>query len=100
MTTDANADPYLSEEPPTGSVVVIGWGDAHQEVWVSNQSNLGNWYCLEVPFDGSHHPTWYDVSRRAEGRTLTLLEPAAEDAYKAGYAAGISAAAAAIEELG
>ena len=82
----------LAEEPPTGSVVAIDWGEPHQEVWVSSKANIGNWYTLDIPLRGDAHPTWYDVKRRAEGRTLTLLVPADRDAYAAGYDAGVTKA--------
>ena len=78
----------IEEEPPTGSVVAIDWGEAHQEVWVSNKSNIGNWYCPDIRTI-KDHPTWGDVLRRAKGRTLTLLVPADRDAYAAGFDAGV-----------
>lgn len=80
----------LEQEPPTGSVVAIDWGEPHQEVWVSNKSNIGNWYTPDIPMRGHVHPTWYDVLDRAQGRTLTLLTPAPRDAYAAGFDAGVS----------
>lgn len=81
---------YLDEEPPTGSVVAIGWGEPRQEVWVSNNSNIGNWYCPDIPMRGDEHPNWRDVKRKAEGRTLTLLVPADRDTYAAGFDAGVA----------
>lgn len=92
-------DEFPELEPPYGSVVAIDWGERTQEVWVADRVNVGNWYSLEVPFDGSHHPTWYDVKHRAEGRTLTLLAPAPEDAYAAGFDAGVFKVSLAVEEL-
>ena len=95
-----DADPLastLAEEPPTGSVVAIDWGEPHQEVWVSNKANVGNWYTPDIPLRADAHPTWYDVQRRAEGRTLTLLVPADRDAYAAGFDAGVSKVGDAIE---
>jgi hypothetical protein len=80
----------LEEEPPTGSVVAIGWGESRQEVWVSNKSNVGNWYCPDIPMRGDWHPNWHDVKHRAEGRTMTLLTPASRDAYAAGFDAGVA----------
>lgn len=82
---------FLEQEPPTGSVVAIDWGGHRQEVWVSNRANVGNWYCPDIPMRGDRPPTWWDVRRRAEGRTLTLLTPAPEDAYAAGFDAGVAA---------
>ena len=82
----------LAEEPPTGSVVAIDWGEPHQEVWVSSKANIGNWYTPDIPLRGDAHPTWYDVKRRAEGRTMTLIVPADRDAYAAGYDAGVTKA--------
>ena len=97
MTDDPTAT--LTEEPPTGSVVAIDWGESRQEVWVSDKHNIGNWYSLDFPFrDGDHHPTWYDVQRRAEGRTLTLLVPADRDAYAAGFDAGVAKVGSAVNE--
>ena len=69
----------LEQEPPTGSVVAIDWGESRQEVWVSNKANIGNWYTPDIPLRGDVHPTWYDVLARAKGRTLTLLVPADRD---------------------
>jgi len=82
-------DQYLKPEPPTGSVVAIDWGEPRQEVWVSNKANIGNWYTTDTPWD-SQHPDWYDVLRRAEGRTMTLLVPGDRDAYAAGFDAGVA----------
>ena len=87
----------LDEEPPTGSVVAIDWGESYQEVWVSNRANIGTWYTPDIPYGGDH-PTWYDVKRRAEGRTLTLLVPADRDAYAAGFDAGVAKVGAAVTE--
>jgi hypothetical protein len=87
---DNPAAAVLEEEPPTGSVVAIGWGEPHQEVWVSNQANVGNWYSPDIPMRGNQHPTWSDVRYRARGRTLTLLAPGDRDAYAAGFAAGVT----------
>lgn len=81
---------FLEQEPPTGSVVAIDWGEPYQEIWVSNGSNIGNWYCPDIPMRGDQHPNWHDVKRRAEGRTLTLLVPATRDAYATGFDAGVS----------
>lgn len=80
----------LEEEPPTGSVVAIDWGEPRQEVWVSNKTNVGNWYCPDIRMRGDEHPGWYEVKQRAQGRTLTLLTPASRDAYAAGFDAGVS----------
>jgi hypothetical protein len=96
--TESTDRPYLEQEPPTGSVVAIDWGEPRQEVWVSNKSNIGNWYCPDIPMRGDDHPTWYDVQRRAEGRTLTLLVPADRDTYAAGYDAGVSAVGEAVTQ--
>lgn len=87
----------LTEEPPTGSVVAINWRSPHQEIWVSNQSNIGNWYTTDAPFL-PQHPTWGDVLRRAEGCTLTLLVAADEDTYRVGYCAGVDATAEAVTD--
>lgn len=73
-------------------------GRPHQEVWVSNKSNIGNWYTPDVPLRGDAHPQWRDVLRRAEGRTLTLLVTAGPGSYAAGYQAGADAIAAAVRE--
>lgn len=89
---------YLQHEPPPGSVVAIDRGGPHQEVWVSNQSNIGNWYTPDIPLRGNAHPVWQDVLRRAEGRTLTLLVTADPGTYAAGYQAAIDAATAALGE--
>ena len=88
----SSADPRARtlEEPPTGSVVAIDWGGSRQEVWVSSRSNIGNWYTTDIPLAGDRHPTWYDVLRRAEGRTLTILIPAGETGYAAGFTAGVT----------
>ena len=90
---------YLAEEPPTGSVVAIGWGEPHQEVWVSNRSNVGSWYTPDIPMRGDQHPGWWDVKRRAEEsrRTLTLLTPADRDTFAAGYDAGVTRAVEAVD---
>jgi hypothetical protein len=87
----------LPEEPPTGSVVAIDWGGSHQEVWVSNQANIGNWYTPDLPLPGDAHPTWEDVKRRAQGRTMTLLVAGSRDTYAIGHDAGVTATAAAVE---
>lgn len=90
----------MDQDPPTGSVVAIDWGESRQEIWVSDKHNIGNWYSLDVPFrSGDHHPTWYDVRHRAEGRTLTLLVPADRDAYAAGYDAGVAKTIAAVDSV-
>ncbi len=85
-------DQFLEQEPPTGSVVAIDWGGSYQEVWVSNRSNIGNWYTTDARFAGDWHPTWHDVKRRAQGQgsTLTLLVPGDRDTYAAGFDAGVS----------
>ena len=85
----------ITEEPPIGSVVAIDWGGYRQEVWVANRSNVGNWYTPDLSI--STHPTWYDVLRRAEGRTLTLLVAGDIDTYRAGYRAGVDAVRHAVE---
>lgn len=94
MTTDGPLPIELDQEPPTGSVVAIDWGTPYQEVWVSNKSNIGNWYTPDIPMRGDWHPTWYDVRSRAAGRTqcrtLTLLVPGDRDTYAAGFDAGVS----------
>ena len=90
MAADDPLSAALDQEPPTGSVVAIDWGGPHQEVWVSNQSNVGNWYCPDIPMRGDEHPHWEDVKRRAQGRTLTLLTPADRDTYAAGFDAGVT----------
>lgn len=87
----------ITEEPPTGSVVAIDWGGYRQEVWVANRSNVGNWYTPDIPLRGDVHPTWYDVLRRAEGRTLTLLVAGDIDTYRAGYRAGVDAVGQVVE---
>ena len=84
------ADQHLREEPPTGSVVAIDWGESRQEVWVSNRANIGNWYSTDVRMQGDYHPTWDDVRHRAEGRTLTLLVPGDRDTYAEGFDAGVA----------
>lgn len=89
----------LEQEPPTGSVVAIDWGESRQEVWVSNKANIGNWYTPDIPLRGDVHPTWYDVLARAKGRTLTLLVPADRDTYATGYDAGVSKVSEAISEV-
>ena len=94
---------FPAQEPPTGSVVAINWGSPYQEVWVANSANIGNWYTPDIPLRGDAHPTWYDVIRRAEGRTLTLLVAGHADTYAAGWQAAIDATSeavrAAIENL-
>ncbi len=91
---------FLAEEPPRGSVVAIDWGSHRQEIWVSNRSNIGNWYCPDISWDYSkRHPTWIDVKWRAEGRTLTLLVPGDEDAYKTGFKAGAVATGRAVQNV-
>jgi hypothetical protein len=90
----------IQQEPPTGSVVAIDWGGGktgHQEVWVANSSNIGNWYTPDIPLRGDARPHWEDVLRRAKGRTLTLLVAGEKDTYAAGYDAGVSATAEAVE---
>lgn len=87
---------YLTEEPPAGSVVAIDWGGPHQEVWVANNSNIGNWCTTDIRLRDDAHPTWGDVLRRSEGRTLTLLVAADPDSYRADYYAGSDAVAAAV----
>ncbi len=97
-TAAAIVDPdAFQEEPPTGSVVAIDWGGHYQEVWVSNQANIGNWYTTDVRLSDGWHPTWYDVRARAEGRTLTLLVGGDEDTFRAGFEAGVDATAMAVE---
>lgn len=96
MTVNDPLPTGLDEEPPTGSVVAIDWGESHQEVWVSNKSNIGNWYTTDARIDERWHPTWYDVKRRAEGRTLTLLVPGDPDTYAAGFDAGVARVSTAI----
>lgn len=93
---------YATAEPPPGSVVAIDWRGPHPEVWVSNMSNIGCWYTPDIPMRGVQHPHWEDVVARADARNLplVLLVAADSDTWKAGYAAAISAAAAAIEDLG
>lgn len=92
------------EEPPSGSVVAIGWGDSHQEVWVHNQSNIGNWYTTDARLQAGWHPLWQDVLDRAEGRSLVLLAAGDSESYALGYqaakGAAVEAATGAIEELG
>jgi hypothetical protein len=88
----------IEQEPPTGSVVAIDWGESHQEVWVSNRANVGNWYTPDIPLRGDAHPMWDDVQRRAAGRTMTLLVAADPDTYATGYDAGVSATAYAVEQ--
>lgn len=92
----STAGSYLTEEPPSGSVVAIDWGGPHPEVWVASKSNIGNWYTTDVRLRDDAHPTWEDVLRRSEGRTLTLLVAADPDTYTAGYHAGVDAATAAV----
>ena len=84
-----NFDP--AHEPPIGSVVAIDWGQHRQEVWVSNQANVGNWYTADIPWDGRWHPQWSDVVERARGRTLTMLAAGDADSWRAGWHAGASA---------
>jgi hypothetical protein len=96
---------FPQAEPPTGSVVAINWGGPRQEVWVSNGSNIGNWYTPDIPMSGAWHPHWEDVRKRAAllGTTLTLLVPAPADAYAAGFDAGVArvgeAVSAAVDEM-
>lgn len=87
------------EEPPTGSVVAIDWGGYRQEIWVSNKSNIGNWYCSDFPWGEKRHPIWDDVLARAKGRSLDLLVVGDDDTYWAGYEAGAKATADAIERV-
>jgi len=96
---DDTSPARITEEPPTGSVVAIDWGSHYQEVWVSNYANIGNWYCPDIPMRGDAHPTWWDVTNRAEGRTLTLLVPADRDAYAAGFDAGVQKVGNAVEQV-
>jgi hypothetical protein len=88
----------IDEEPRPGSVVALNWGGPHQEIWVANCSNVGNWYTPDVPLRG--HPHWEDVVERARQwrATMTLLVAGDPDTYRAGYQAGISAVKAKIEE--
>lgn len=97
--TDDTTSAHITEEPPTGSVVAIDWGGHRQEVWVSNRANVGNWYCPDIPMRGDAHPTWWDVWRRADGRTLTLLVPGDRDAYAAGFDAGVQQVGIAVEQI-
>lgn len=99
MDTETEDPGAIEEEPPTGSVVAIDWGGPHQEVWVSNGSNVGNWYCPDIPMRGDDHPHWEDVKRRAQGRTLTLLTPADRDTYAAGFDAGVGRALREVTEV-
>jgi hypothetical protein len=89
----------VTQEPDTGSVVAINWGRPRQEVWMADQSNVGNWYSLEVGWKPGHHPTWRDIVRRAEaaGSPITLLAAADGETYQAGYRAGVDAAAHKVE---
>lgn len=87
----------ITEEPPPGSVVAIDWGGPRQQVWVANRSNLGNWYTTDRPLTG--HPTWVDVLRHAEGRTITLLVATDADTYRLGYRAGVDDAGHAVAEV-
>jgi hypothetical protein len=91
----------LEEEPPTGSVVAIDWGGHYQEVWVSNKSNQGNWYCPDIPMPGSWHPHWEDVVLRAEkmGCPLTILVPGDRDMYAAGFDAGVKKVSDVLSEI-
>jgi hypothetical protein len=91
---------YLQAEPPCGSVVAIDWGGPHQEVWAANKSNVGNWYTPDIPLRGDAHPTWDDVVRRGTvpGRTMTLLAAGDKDTYAAGFDAGVTTTAAAVEQ--
>jgi hypothetical protein len=97
--TDDVKPTAIEEEPPTGSVVAIGWGSQHQEVWVSNRANLGNWYSPDLPYFQNAHPTWADVRRRAEGCTMALLVPGDPDAYAAGFDAGVQRVGGAVERV-
>jgi hypothetical protein len=98
-TAPADDRGFPQAEPPSGSVVAIDWGGHYQEVWVSDRSNIGNWYTLDARLDFSRdHPSWYDVLCRAEGQTLTLLVPADADAYAAGFDAGVSRVGEAVSE--
>jgi hypothetical protein len=87
----------FQQEPPSGSVVAIDWGGHYQEVWVSSQANIGNWYTTDVRLRGDWHPTWYDILTRANGRTLTLLVAGDEDTFRSGFEAGLDAAAMTVE---
>lgn len=97
--SDIELPGVMDQQPPTGSVVAIDWGEPRQEVWVSNKANVGNWYTPDIPFPDGWHPTWYDVRKRAEGRTLTLLVPASRDTYAAGYDAGVAKVSEAVSEV-
>ncbi len=98
-----------ADEPQeSGALVVVHLGDyRRQEVWVSSGANIGNWYPLGgefwVTWDRKRmpagvtktHPTWDDVLARGP---VTLLVPAGDAAYVAGWRAGRSALAATLTD--
>lgn len=102
------------EPQASGVVVAVHYGDyRRQELWVSSGANIGSWYPLGGEFGrpkvwvdqrspleklASHgpeprpgpgevplHPCWSDVLARGP---VTLLVPAGDAAYRAGWRAG------------
>jgi hypothetical protein len=101
------------EPQQSGAVVAVNWGDyRNQQIFVSSGANIGNWYCLggefgrietvednrsyyEKTFGTSRweqpagtlplHPTWSDLLKLGP---VTLLVPAGDGAYRAGWKAG------------
>lgn len=103
---------WADEPRESGAVVAVHYGDyRRQEVWVRSGANIGNWYPLGSEFgtpkvvedprsaleklgrttwrqpEGTIplHPTWGDVLARGP---VTLLVPAGNDGYVAGWRAG------------
>jgi len=104
---------HAGEPQDSGAVVAVHWGDyRRQECWVRSGPNVGNWYPLGSEFGQPRvwddprnslekladpkppprpagtipqHPDWSDVLARGP---VTLLVPADDSAYRAGWSAG------------
>lgn len=113
MTDEPRHLGHDSEPQNSGAVVAVHWGDyRRQEIWVRSGSNIGNWYPLGGEYGrpkgwddprGSmekliepnppprpagtvpQHPDWSDVLARGP---VTLLVPADDSSYRAGWRAG------------
>ena len=78
-----------------GTIVAVNYGDYRtQEIWVKSGTNIGNWYlldneheCLRMhrPPKLPQHPHWEDILKRGP---VTLLVPAADEAYLHGWMIG------------
>jgi hypothetical protein len=91
-------------EPKSGSVVRVDTPRAkYPEIWVSSYINGGRWYPDTDSWLGGSarhdHPEgcdWYTLRRRG---AITLLTDVDREAYRAGWDAGVAAAAQAAEEM-